>query len=186
MQIDLRPVMRSKEGIIFVTSPSRVTAYHIDRECNFLVQLRGSKHISIFDRNDREVLPEVERERFWTVDNNAAVYKPDLQNRASVFEMKPGTGVHIPVNAPHWVQNGNNVSITFAITFQFHDHVLADVYRTNYYLRKMGLAPVPPGRSRVARLVEKHRLWLRGEFAMFCAQSPRRTRKRTKRELATI
>ena len=46
--------------IIFVTSPKRVTTYHIDRECNFLLQIRGTKSLYVFDREDREVLPEEE------------------------------------------------------------------------------------------------------------------------------
>ena len=66
--------------IIFVTSPKRVTTYHIDRECNFLLQIKGTKTMYVFDRDDRDVLPEEEIERFWTVDNNAAAYKPHLQD----------------------------------------------------------------------------------------------------------
>src|SRR5438270_332982 len=84
-------------SIIFITSPLRVSSYHIDRECNFLLQIRGAKTIHVFDQNDREVLSEQELESFWTVDNNAAVYKPQLQNRANSYLLQPGCGVHIPV-----------------------------------------------------------------------------------------
>jgi hypothetical protein len=135
--------------LVFITSPNRITTYHIDRECNFLHQIRGDKVISVFDRYDREVLPEEEIERFWAVDNNAAVYKKQFQDRAHDYHMRPGTAIHIPVNAPHWVQNGNNISVTLAFTFQFPDSMLANIYRTNYFLRKVGLRPVPPGRSKV-------------------------------------
>src|ERR1700757_4677030 len=95
---------KSQEAIIFLTSPNRVTSYHIDRECNFLMQVSGEKQISVFDRNDRDVVPETELETFWSKDNNAGVYKPQYQDRAYVFQMKPGTGVHIPVNSPHWLK----------------------------------------------------------------------------------
>jgi hypothetical protein len=147
--IDLRKGMKSRAAIVFITSPNRISAYHIDRECNFLLQVHGDKQISIFDRFDRTVLPEEEIERFWTVDNNAAIYKEQHQDRAVVYDFKPGTGVHIPVNAPHWVKNGNNISVTIAMTFQFHDSALANIYRTNYFLRKVGIVPTPPGRSRI-------------------------------------
>jgi hypothetical protein len=136
------------DAYVFITSPNRVTNYHMDRECNYLLQVRGTKTISLFDRYDREVLPEEEIERFWAQGNSSAVYKEHLQHRAKVFEMTPGTGVHIPVNAPHWVKNDDNISVTLAVTFQFPETALAHVYRWNHFQRKLGLAPTPPGRSR--------------------------------------
>jgi hypothetical protein len=140
---------KSQEAMIFLTSPSRVTAYHIDRECNFLMQVSGEKQISVFDRNDREVVPDHELETFWSKDNNAGIYKPQYQDRASVYTMRPGTGVHIPVNCPHWLKNGNNVSISLSISYQYRDTRRKNVYQANYYLRKLGLKPTPPGSSQL-------------------------------------
>jgi hypothetical protein len=100
-----------------------------------------------FDRDDRDMLAEVEIERFWTVDNNAAVYKPVLQDRVTIFELTPGLGILIPVNAPHWVQNDPQVSVSLNINFHYKDRLLADVYRANHWLRRMGLRPTPPHRS---------------------------------------
>jgi hypothetical protein len=133
--------------IIFVTSPNRVTSYHIDRECNFLLQIKGTKTMWVFDREDRDVLPEAEIEKFWTVDNNAPVYKPHLQERATAYHMTPGMGVHIPVNCPHWLKNDNNVSVSLSVNFQFKDSIRANAYRANYWLRKLGITPTPPGQS---------------------------------------
>lgn len=133
--------------IIFVTSPKRVTTYHIDRECNFLLQVSGTKTLHVFDREDRQVLTEEEVERFWTIDNNAARYKPSLQNRATSYRLAPGRGVHIPVNCPHWLQNDDNVSISLSVNFQFKDTIRANTYRANFLLRHLGLKPTPPGKS---------------------------------------
>jgi hypothetical protein len=138
---------KSQEAIIFFTSPNRVTAYHIDRECNFLMQVMGNKEMNIFDRSDRDVTPETELETFWSKDNNAGIYKPEFQDRAHVFQMRPGTGVHIPVNSPHWLKTRNDVSISFSISYQYKDTRRKYVYQANYYLRKMGLTPTPPGKS---------------------------------------
>ena len=145
--LNLDRVMKVQEVILFITSPKRVTTYHIDRECSLLLQIRGDKRISIFDRNDREVLSEEEIERFWSVDHNAPRYKPELQSHAAVYEMKPGIGVHIPVNAPHWVQNGDSISISLNVNFQYRDTARANLYRLNFLLRKMGVQPSPPGIS---------------------------------------
>ncbi len=146
---DLKSEMQVQEAIIFITSPHRVTTYHIDRECNFILQIHGDKDISVFDKTDREVLPEEELERFWTVDNNAAIYKQQYQSRAKVYRMTPGKVIHIPVNAPHWVKNGTNISVTLSVNFQFHETFPGNVYRANFLLRKIGLTPTPPGVSPV-------------------------------------
>jgi len=146
---DLKKEMLVQDAIVFITSPNRVTAYHIDRECNFILQVHGDKDISVFDKDDREVLTEEELERFWMVDNNAAIYKEHYQNRAKVYSVGPGRGVHVPVNAPHWVQNRNNVSVTLSVNFQFRENYPAHVYRANYLLRKVGVNPTPPGRSQI-------------------------------------
>lgn len=144
---DLGPYIKRDEMIIFITSPKRISSYHIDRECNFLLQIHGEKTIHVFDQKDREVLPETEIETFWASDNNAPKYRPQYQNRANTYVLRPGTGVHIPVNAPHWLQNGDDISISLSVSFQFKDSVLANIYRANYFLRKLGLHPTPPGMS---------------------------------------
>ena len=141
--------IRNEEIIIFITSPKRVTAYHIDRECNFILQIHGGKDLYVFDREDRQVLPEVEIERFWTNDNNAANYRPELQDRARLYRLVPGNGVHVPVNCPHWLKNADNISVTLSVNFQFIDSVRADIYRANHHLRKLGINPTPPGQSPV-------------------------------------
>jgi hypothetical protein len=136
--------VRVQNAIVFITSPKRITTYHIDRECNFILQIQGKKTIYVFDQNDREVLSEEELERFWAVDNNAARYKERYQDRAKIYRLGPGDGIHVPVNAPHWVQNDDNISVTLSVNFQFKDTYRADKYRANYYLRRLGVTPAPP------------------------------------------
>src|SRR5262249_46339493 len=82
---ELERKMRRQEVILFITSPRRLSTYHIDSETNFLLQVHGEKDISVFNRHDREVLPEEEIEKFWAEDNNAPRYKPELQHRAEVI-----------------------------------------------------------------------------------------------------
>ena len=133
------------EAILFITSPNRVTDYHIDRECSWLLQIHGDKDIHFFNRADKDVLPDEELERYWSVHNLATTYKPQYESRAIVYRMRPGTGVHSPVNTPHWLQNGNNVSVSLNINFQFHERAWENLFRANYYLRRAGLRPSSPG-----------------------------------------
>jgi hypothetical protein len=174
---DLKKDMLVQDAIVFITSPRRVTAYHIDRECNFILQVHGNKDISVFDQKDRDVLPEEEIERFWMVDNNAAVYKPQYQDRAKVYRMTPGKAIHVPVNAPHWVKNDNNISVTLSVNFQFREDLPAHVYRANYMLRKLGLSPTPPGRSGTRDAVKC--------FAMNATYVPARATRRFLRKIVS-
>lgn len=133
------------EAILFITSPNRVTEYHLDREVSWILQIQGDKEIHVFDRADKDIVPDEELETYWTADNRAACYKPQYESRAMVYQMSPGTGVHIPINSPHWLRNKNNVSVTLNVNFQFHDQYWANLYKANYYLRRAGLKPGPPG-----------------------------------------
>ncbi|MGA2349505.1 MAG: hypothetical protein ABSF70_03650 [Terracidiphilus sp.] len=142
------------EAILFITSPNRVTEYHLDREVSWIFQIQGDKEIHVFDRADKEIVPDEELEVYWTADNRAARYKPEFESRAIVFPMRPGTGVHIPINSPHWLRNKNNISVTLNVNFQFHDQHWANLYKANYYLRRAGLRPHPPGAHPVSDRVK--------------------------------
>lgn len=147
---NLRKTTKNLEAQIMLTSPGRITPYHLDNECNVLLQIKGEKDIYIFDQADREVLTEVELERFWVGDWNAGEYKMRCQQRARAFHLAPGEAVHIPVNAPHWVRNDANISISLSINFEWKNELVPNVYRANFFLRRLGVQPKPPGQSRVS------------------------------------
>ena len=147
---DLLRKIKWFEAILFITSPNRVTEYHLDREVSWILQIQGDKEIHLFDRADKDIVPDEELEKYWTADNRAACYKPQYESRAMVYHMSPGTGVHIPINTPHWLRNKNNVSVTLNVNFQFHDQYWANLYKANYYLRRAGITPNSPGAHPVA------------------------------------
>ncbi len=91
--LNLRKITKNLEAQIMLTSPNRVTPYHIDNECNVLLQIAGEKDIFIFDQRDREILTEKELERFWIGDWNAAEYKSRCQDKAHKFRLAPGRAV---------------------------------------------------------------------------------------------
>jgi hypothetical protein len=144
----LRRNISGREVTVFITSPGFLTPYHIDRECNFLLQIRGEKTIHVFNGNDREVVTQPELERLWTGDYSAGVYKPQFQDRSYAFLLQPGNGIHIPVHHPHWLQNSDNVSVSLSVNFLFKDSIAGNLYRANHFLRKVGISPLPPGQSK--------------------------------------
>ena len=82
----LNMASRYRDGLmtILITSPNRVTPYHIDGEANLLMQMSGNKTVYVFDGNDREILPSSELEGFWSGDLTAVRYKPELQDKARI------------------------------------------------------------------------------------------------------
>lgn len=146
--VDLKHEITWIDGYIFIASPGAVTPHHIDHESNFLLQVHGEKNINVCDPGDRSVLFEEEIENYYAGDLSAAGFKSISQEKAYVFPMVPGKGVHIPSKGPHWVRNDNQYSVSFSINFCMREtDVKSRIYQCNHYLRKLDFTPTPPGRS---------------------------------------
>src|SRR5439155_19555631 len=93
--------------------------YHMDRELNLLLQVKGTKQVSLWNPADRIVMSELERETLFT---DYLAKRPQLRDELRPLEMKfqigPGEGVHHPFIAPHLVVNGKEPSVSWAITFR--------------------------------------------------------------------
>jgi hypothetical protein len=133
------PGMRTRRAFVFISSPGSVTPYHIDHEYNFLLQIRGRKSMSIFDRS---VVSEQQLERFYRGEHRNLVFSEDNARKSKTFQLGPGDGVHVPVNAPHYVVNGPEASVSFSITFRTPEGDRRSmVYVANDRLRRLGLKP---------------------------------------------
>jgi hypothetical protein len=142
------PGMCKREGFIFVSSPGAITPYHMDPEYNFLLQIRGEKMMHFFDGTDRSLLSEQELEKFMAAGSNYQITYDEEYKETSAVELSPGIGVHVPVTTPHWVENGNGISISFSITFRtISSERRSIVYEVNSRLRQMGLKPKEFDRS---------------------------------------
>lgn len=132
----------------FVASGSMVTPYHFDNDTNFLVQIRGEKQVRLFDGNNRQVVPEAEIEDYYSGQPMAGVYRDELLQWSTVYELTPGLAVHHPPLAPHLISTGESVSVSASLWFTLGAQVdRARIYQANYCLRRLGLRPLPPGQS---------------------------------------
>jgi hypothetical protein len=153
----VEPGMCRREAFIFISSPGSITPYHIDPEYNFLLQIRGAKTMNVLDGADRSILSEPEIENFFSGRGHQIDFDDLYVEKATSFVLEPGTGVHVPPAAPHWVQNGDDVCVSFSITFRTPAlERRALIYGANSYLRRLGLKPRPPGTSHVADSVKYH------------------------------
>jgi hypothetical protein len=146
------PLMRADVVIgratILIASPRRITTYHIDSDTNFLFQIVGDKTISVFDRADRTLVTHRELENYYAGDVSGAIFKSARQNDATVYDLRAGTGIHIPSGAPHWAQNGKDVSVALSLNFDLRSVLRSGrIYKLNNKLRRFGIEPTPPGVS---------------------------------------
>jgi hypothetical protein len=142
-----------EEAFIFISSPGSVTPFHLDEEHNFLCQIRGSKEVNMWDPRNRQVVPEPLIEHMLQIWHGQDYhrnmpYRDEFQKAATVHRLEPGDALHFPVGAPHWVKNGPEVSVSFSVTFRSAwSERQAILYFVNSKLRRLGLDPVPPGKS---------------------------------------
>lgn len=144
-------------GFIFISAPPSVTPFHMDRENNFWLQIRGKKVMTVFDHRDRELVPGVDVENF-IIDGSLDKVRlaPHLANRGKDFVVGPGDGVYFPATSPHmtrsttdWVRPGDGVCISIGVVFYTdvtRHH--ARVHQWNRILRRVHLSPSFPGESR--------------------------------------
>ena len=136
--------MCQREAFLFLSAPGAVTPVHFDPEHNFLLQIRGIKHMNTCRFPDRKsALYELNRYFDGGHRNLTAV-----PSESTEFVMHPGDGVYVPSFYPHWVQNGPAASISLSITFRSERSRRNErVHKMNARLRRLRLSPRPPGVS---------------------------------------
>lgn len=148
------------DAYVFLASPRSVTPFHIDHESVFLLQVHGQKDVHLFDPGDRSLLTEGEIERYYAGDLSAAAFSEEKEKKANIYSLAPGLAVHNPSRGPHWVQNGDDYSVS--LTFNFCLRRLdaeAPVYQVNHVLRGLGFRPTPPGKSALFDAAKRLALW---------------------------
>jgi hypothetical protein len=140
------PGLSAPRADIFVSSPGATTPFHLDEEHNFLLQIRGSKKLSIANGFDPAVLDRACLSSYFRGSGELVPFSEHLGQHSIHVDLLPGEGVHIPPCFPHWVQNGDAVSISLGILW--YSDVTARrryLYRVNGWMERAGLKPAAPG-----------------------------------------
>lgn len=134
-----------RQANVFYASPGAVVPAHFDRHHNLLLQIEGTKVLTVGTFPDPvETRRETERE-FDQGHHGIATLPPEQ----TTFHLGPGDGVYIPAYAFHWVNGGSDVSV--AMSCGFSTRVTARyeaVHLVNRRLRLLGLPTPLPGQSR--------------------------------------
>ena len=149
LEPEVRPftgAMLKQEAFVFISSPDAVTPYHFDPEHNILLQIRGTKTMTVFPPDEALASGE-QHEAFHAGGHRNLVWRDEFAAHGQAFALVPGKAVYVPVKAPHWVKNGPEVSISFSITWRSEwSYREGYARRMNAVLRKAGLQPAPPRR----------------------------------------
>lgn len=134
------------ESYIFISSPGSVTPFHFDDEHNFLLQIRGSKDMHTWSPEGAGAATQLDLERYYLGGHRNIPLRPNAAEADEVFSLTPGDGLHVPAHSPHWVQNGDQVSISYSVTFRSRALSReALVHRLNGRLRRLGIDARPYG-----------------------------------------
>lgn len=154
--------MLKREAFIFISSPGAVTPFHFDPEHNILLQLRGSKVMTLFPAADEAVASGASHEAFHLGGHRNLPYDPAHAVKGRPIALAPGDAVFVPVKAPHWVQNGDAPSVSLSITWRSTwSYREADARGLNALLRRAGLNPAAPKRYPAGNFMKSiaYRAW---------------------------
>lgn len=139
--------MLGLEGFIFITSPGSVTPFHFDPEHNILLQVMGNKTMTLFPVEDEDLLGAEAHELYHIGEHHRNLpWRDEFAAKGQAIHIGPGEAIHVPVKAPHWVQCGDQASVSLSVTWRSEwSYAEADARAFNHVLRGFGLHPASPG-----------------------------------------
>ncbi len=136
--------MRRRVAFVFVSSPNSVTPVHFDIEHSLLMQVSGSKTVSI-GRFETDAVRRHEIDRYWDGSHGRIETLPP---EVATYPLTPGRAVYIPPGTPHWVHNGPDISLSVTLTYFTAATVRENrIEDFNSHLRRRHMKPREPGRS---------------------------------------
>lgn len=132
---------------IFLSAEASLTPYHMDRELNFLLQIRGEKCVQLWDRADPEVMTAAQKDELLAyASEQRPPFRESFAHKAQRFVLRPGLGLHHPFIAPHVVETTSDLSISLAFTWRTRrtDRWTA-AHTWNHRMRRLGLRPLAAG-----------------------------------------
>jgi hypothetical protein len=132
-------------GFIFVSSANSTTPFHADADENFFFQIHGDKFFHVYDNRDRSIASEEALESS-AIKHRNLPYEARFDAKCTTYKLKPGDGVFVPYQWPHWVRTAGSYSISLSLTWK-SDAVRRrnDIFSVNAMLRGFGMPQNPPG-----------------------------------------
>jgi hypothetical protein len=114
--------------------------------------------MTVFPPGDDALVPPRQSESFHDGGHRNLAWNDAFLAKGTKVHLTPGNALLVPVKAPHFVQNGPSVSISFSITWRSKRSVAeGELHSLNATLRRWSLPLVSvgkaPERQALARLV---------------------------------
>lgn len=138
--------MLHREAFIFLSSPGSVTPFHMDPEHNILLQIEGEKTMTVFPAGDEMLVPPPQSEGFHGGGHRNLPWNDAFLAKGEAIKLQSGDAILVPVKAPHFVRNGDAVSISFSITWRSDRSVAeGELHSLNARLRRWSMPIIPVG-----------------------------------------
>lgn len=135
------------EAFLFLSSPGSITPFHMDPEHNILLQIEGEKTMTVFPAGDGQLVPVRQSEGFHLGGHRNLAWDDSFIAKGEAIRLLPGDAISVPVKAPHFVQNGPRVSVSFSITWRSCRSIAeGDLHSLNARLRKLSLPVLKVGK----------------------------------------
>jgi len=132
-------------GFIFVSSANSTTPFHADADENFFFQIHGDKFFHVYDNRDRMIASEEALESS-AIKHRNLPYEARFDAKCTTYKLKPGDGVFVPYQWPHWVRTADSYSISLSLTWKSEEvRRRNDIFAVNAMLRGVGMPQNPPG-----------------------------------------
>jgi hypothetical protein len=119
----------------------------MDRELNYLFQIKGRKSAMFWNRLDDRVMTSSQRDALLgdrRIDR--PTYTKGLDALARVFPLEKGCGLHHPFIAPHLISTASECSISLTVTYRTDlSGTWTDAHTCSHSIRKLGLQPSAVG-----------------------------------------
>ena len=134
-------------AFIFVSSAHSTTPFHADADENFFFQIHGDKFFHVYDNRDRSIASDEALESSAVRHRNLR-YDAKYEARSTTYDLKPGDGLFVPYQWPHWVRTADTYSISLSLTWKSPEvRRRNDIFTVNSMLRGLGMPQKAPGTS---------------------------------------
>ena len=130
-------------GSLILASPNAVVPAHFDHQHIFLLQLEGTKEVTVGAFLDPDVADREIGRNFDAGRHNVHVLPPIRET----VRLKPGDGLYIPPYTFHWVEGGPDISVAMSCAIPTSvTNRTSLLHSWNAVERRLRLAPRSPGR----------------------------------------
>jgi hypothetical protein len=130
-----RTVHRSAN--LLVSSPNAKVYYHADAPLNMLWHLRGEKRVWVYPGDERFAPREWVEMLFTRESDDDLPYRPEFDQFAAAYDLRPGEMLTWPQNVPHRVENIGSLCVSLT-TEHYTPRAMKKrvTYLANRHLRK--------------------------------------------------